>query len=51
MSELEIFADPSSVSMCAWVALLAIAAQIEIAAYIARRMPRRLPASIVRRAL
>ena len=49
--ELEIFADPSSVSVCAWVVLLSIAAQIEIAAFITRRMPRRLPASIVRRAL
>ncbi len=51
MSEIEIFADPSSVWIYTWVALLAIAAQIEIAASIARRMPRRLPASIVRRAL
>jgi len=51
MSEIEIFADPLSASVCAWVALIAIAAQVEIVAYISRHMPRRLPASVIRRAL
>lgn len=51
MPEIEIFADPLSANVWAWVPLIAMAAQVEIIVYIVRRMPCRLPVSIIRRAL
>lgn len=51
MPEIEIFDNSLAMSVYAWIALGVVALQIEAAAYVARIMSRRLPVSIVRRAL
>ena len=51
MFEIDFFDNSLAMSVYAWISLCLVALQIEVVAYIAKRMPQRLPASIVRRAL
>jgi hypothetical protein len=51
MPEIEIFDNSLAMSVYAWITLAVAALQIEAAAYVAWIMSRRLPVTIVRRAL
>ena len=51
MSEIDVFSNPLAMHVFGCLTFGLIALQIEVASYVAKREPQRLPPSIVRRAL
>jgi hypothetical protein len=51
MTEFDVFSDATAMQVYAIGVLVLIALQIEIANFIVKRLPQKLPASVVRRAL